>query len=199
MSGELVVSRPFPLRLNRLAAMPVVGPATGALLLLGVVFINESNFRIADADNFSFDWQIALRLGICGLCGLYGLAHLRETAFTLLRFPVAWIVLFAAWVTLTLPFAINRSYAAGSLVSLWCVILFAPAVLKQLGGRNVVFVVLAGITVYVIGSWAVYILVPEMGQTLAINEEITPRMGGLNHANGTGMTAAWARRCWPPC
>ena len=47
----------------------------GAALVAILVFVNEAVFRNADVEHVAFDWQIALRLAVCGACGLYGLAH----------------------------------------------------------------------------------------------------------------------------
>jgi hypothetical protein len=176
--------------LRRLAVASLSGPGVGAVLLALMLFVTHANFREGDTERATLDWQIVLRLATCGACGLYGLAHLRATAGVLCRFPGAWCVLFAAWGTLTVPLAMDPTYAMAAAAALWCGLLLVPAVLGQLGGRKVVIVLLATITTYVVISWGVYLWLPSVGRTAFTYDEVVYRMGGLGHPNDLGGLAA---------
>ncbi len=52
------------------AAPPV---ALAGFLVAAVVFVNEASFRNAAPEDFSVDWQVLLRIAVCGGCGLYAL------------------------------------------------------------------------------------------------------------------------------
>ena len=162
--------------------------AVATLLVAAVVFINEASFRIPPTEESSLDWQVLLRLAVCGACGIYGLAHLRVAVQALERFPANLIVAFGTWSLVSVPFAVDIPYAVASCACLWCVILFAPAALQHLGLRRVLIVVLASLAAFAVGSWIMYFAVPSVGRTEFLNPdgEVVGRLGGLNHANGLG-------------
>lgn len=163
----------------------------GMLLVGAVVFINESVFRRSHVEQFAFDWQIALRLALCGCCGVYGIAHRQHQALWG-RFPALLAALFVAWTVVTIPFAVSVNYAAASSVSLICLALFAPAVLAELGGKRFSLSVFSGLLIYIVGSWAAHFIYPDLGaiEVDLPGVEYQARMGGLNSSNGTGRQAA---------
>jgi O-antigen ligase len=173
------------------AAAPAID-RLGALLLAAALFLNEAVFRIIDVEQFRFDWQIAMRLSVCLACGLYGLLHWPQVRSEIGRFPGAWVTLLAAWALVTVPAAINVPYAAASWAALVCMILFAPAVLRQLGGRRVLLTVLVTLTLFVACCWVVYFAVPQFGRTgfTMPDLEVVYRFGGLASANATGRVCA---------
>lgn len=163
----------------------------GMLLVAAVVFINESVFRTTNVEQFAFDWQIALRLALCGCCGLYGLAFCQHMVHWQ-QFPAVLAAVFVAWTLVTVPFAISLNYAAASSISLICFALFAPAVVAEVGGRRFALSVYAGLLVYMVGSWLVHFIDPDVN-SIAVDlpgVEFVARMGGLNSSNGTGRQAA---------
>lgn len=186
----LTISAATPLNGAAVAA-PSAG-RLGTLLLAAALFLNEAVFRVIDVEQFRFDWQIAMRLTVCLACGMYGLYHWPQVRSEIGRFPGAWVTLFAAWALLTVPLAINVPYAAASWVALGCMILFAPAVLCQLGGRRVLLTMLATLTLFVACSWVMYYAVPQLGRTgfTMPDLEIVYRFGGLANANATGRICA---------
>jgi O-antigen ligase len=169
------------------AAMP-------AVLVAALIFINESVFRVNDADQFSVDWQILLRLAVCGACGLYGLFYLRRSLTVLERFPALWLTLFGLWALATVPFAVNAPYAAVACLAFWCILLFVPALLMHVDEDVLQRVIVATLWVFVIGSWIMYFAVPELGRMK--NEgavaEGTYRLAGLTHANKLGQQVVLA-------
>lgn len=166
----------------------------GAVLLGALAFFNEANFRVADIESFSFDMQVALRLALCGIAGVYGFMHLPATAKWLFKTPGLWMFLFAAWCLLTSVVAVNPMHAIAASVMLCCVVLFAPAVLDEIGPRRVLEILLLSLGAYLAGSWFMYLFVPSIGYDQYILEgfEDHIRLGGLGHPNSTGRIAALA-------
>ncbi len=190
-SGALLHDR-LETGLSRVLHASLVGPGAGALLLVAIVFINDANIRYSDLHTYSLDGQIVMRLFVCAACGLYGLAHFSRTHDTLLRFPGVWSVLFGAWATFTLLFAVQKLFAIAACLALWCMVFFIPAVLIQLGGRRTTVLVAVTLTVYMVVSWFLYFAFPYLGRTPYTMPDlsIVYRMGGLGHANSTGRLAS---------
>ncbi len=162
--------------------------ALAGFLVAAVVFINEASFRNADQENFSVDYQVLLRLALCGGCGLYAWKYLSEAWAALNRFPAAWITIFAIWCAVTVPFAVNVPYAAASCGALWCVLLFAPVALLHLGPKRLLLTVFGSLTAFALVSWFVYLFIPPLGsiEYTTIEGEVRYRMGGLSHPVGLG-------------
>ena len=165
----------------------------GMMLLIVAVNLTTFNF-ITDIENqqFSVDWQTALRLCVCAACGLYGFAYLPCTLSELLRFPGAWATLFGLWGIATIPFSVSPMYATAGVFALGCVTLFAPAVLVQLGGRKTVETLLTGLFVFVGLNWFLYFAFPPLARS-AFNKpdgEVIYRFG--NDAQQLGLQIAWA-------
>ena len=160
-------------------------------LVAGIVFINEASFRNPDAEHFSLDYQILLRLAVCGCCGLYALKYWKTAWAVLDRFPSAWLLLFGAWGVATVPFAANVPYAAASCASMWCILLFAPVALIHLGPKRFFMSVFGSLAAFAVICWYFYFAVPD-GKTEFImpDGEIVYRLGGLTHANNLGRQMA---------
>lgn len=167
----------------------------GMFLVAGLVFVNDAVFRRTYVEQFTFDWQIAMRLGLCGCCGLYGWVH-RQHAAQWRKFPAALALAFILWTLFTVPFAVSRNYAIASSVALICLALFVPAALAELGGRRLVLSIFAGLFVYAAGSWFAHFYFPTLSfqESEFLSEAEQARMAGLNSSNGTGRQAAalWA-------
>lgn len=164
----------------------------GAALLVTVVFVNDAVFRVADAEQATFDLQVAVRLVVCGLCGLYGLAHLRSALRTLTRGPALLVTAFACWSTLLVPFSINPGFSAYAMVSLWCVLLFTAAVRNEVAPLSILKSIVISLLVFLVASWLLWYVIPPLGQevqNVGDGVEVT-RFGGLQHPNGLGRQCA---------
>ena len=165
----------------------------GMLLLAAIVSITNFDFRVnVDHEHFSVDWQLIMRLALCAACGLYGLYFLPRYADHIFRFPGVTTWLFAGWAVCTVPFSIDVFYCAAAVFALWCAVLFAPAVLIQLGRRRVVHVIMVTMLVFVFGSWLLYFFIPVLGRSKfeMPDGEIIYRVG--NDAQQLGIQATWA-------
>ena len=164
----------------------------GAGLLATALFVNEAVFRVIDVEQFTFDWQVGLRLAVCMACGLYGLWQLPQTQGDFRRAPGIWVVLFGVWALMTAPLALQPAHALGATAALGCMILFVPAVLRRLAGRQVLLLILGTLLAFVAASWATYFAVPQLGRTQFVTPDLQVqyRLGGLAHANALGRVTA---------
>lgn len=167
---------------------------TGALLLAGATFFSNAHLRPhLEGEKVSVDLEDVVRLAIFGACGLYGLVRLPRTIPLFSRSAGLWGLAFCVWATLTVPMAESPVYSLASCMALWCVFLFAPAVLLELGCRRVAQVIFATLTFYLLASWLAYFAWPELGRSefFLTRQEVRYRMGGLGGAQQMGLMAAW--------
>lgn len=160
-----------------------------ACLVFGLAFFNEAVFREQDLENFRFDWQVALRLVLCGACGVFGIWHLPRTLPRLLEFPYFLSLAFCGWGLFIVPLAVNSRFSFGAVGVLTAVTLAVPAIALHTRPRTVYLAILAALTTYLVGSWLAYFLAPGLGRL----EDPTGggmRFGGLNHPNTTGCLLA---------
>ncbi|HVX16187.1 MAG TPA: O-antigen ligase family protein [Pirellulales bacterium] len=173
----------------------LAGNQVGLGLLAACIMINDANFRVANPNEVSLDWQTAMRLALCALCGGYGLLNLPQALNTLTRFPTAWLVLFAGWALFTIPFAIVPTYAAAACGALISTTLFTAALVARVRGEAIVKAILASILLLVVGCWIAQFVRPELGQPDHMtpgHEPVGWRLGGLMHPNGLGAHCALA-------
>lgn len=165
----------------------------GGLLVALVVFVHEAVFRNSNAHQLDFDVQILARLVICALCGLYAMANFSRCWTYLVSVPGVMSFLLCSWALLTVGEAIDPKYSAVAALALWCVALFGPAVLNELGGRRLAQVVLWTLFVYLLASWAVHFAWPDFGFDEIDDPSSTfglTRVSGLHSYNGLGRQAA---------
>ncbi|HEV3340294.1 MAG TPA: O-antigen ligase family protein, partial [Pirellulales bacterium] len=178
----------------RVVAGSLAAPV-GLTLLAACVLVNDANFRVAEIEEVSLDWQTALRLGLCALCGLYAAWNLAPATRALTRFPMAWLLLFAGWAWLTLPTAIAPLYATAACAALTSTALFAGALVERASGESIVKTIVTTILILAIGCWIAQFVRPELGQPDYLTPGHEPtgwRLGGLMHANGLGAHCALA-------
>jgi O-antigen ligase len=167
----------------------------GLALLAACVLVNDANFRVADIEEVSLDWQTALRLGLCALCGLYAAWNLPAATRALTRFPMAWLLLFVGCAWLTLPTAIAPLYATAACAALTSTALFTGALVERTSGESIVRTIVTTILLLAIGCWIAQFVRPELGQPDYLtpgHEPIGWRLGGLIHPNGLGAHCALA-------
>lgn len=139
----------------------------GAILLSAAVFFNSFSITLIGLEKgaqFSVQYTVIIRLLLCAGCGLYGLFYVRKTVKEFFRFPGAWSLLLGLWGLVTVAFASNIPYTATACFAIFCIILFVPALIINLGYRRVMFSILAGLLIYCIGSWVLYFIWPELGR-----------------------------------
>jgi O-antigen ligase len=178
------------------AAPPHAGPIAwlATSLLAALVFVNEANFIAPkNIEEFSFDWQIGMRLLVSAACGAFGLTSGRYLLADMCRPPSILALLFGIWATAGVPFALNPFHAAGATCSLWCVLLFTPALARRLSPRRIVTTILVSLLAFLATSWVAQFVAPELSTfEHDPGEESTFRLGGLTHPNSLGRQAAMA-------
>lgn len=164
-----------------------------ACLVFAIVFLNAADFRGDTGEVFSVHWQIYLRLLICAVCGGTGILLISKSYPALTTFPGFLITLLIAWIGLTLPMSVDRSYSTASYISLGAVTMLIPAAMQILGGYRYLLVIAAGLLTFLIGSWIVYLVYPEIGifKEQITQTEVLERMGGLGHPNELGLYSAF--------
>lgn len=188
-SAALVKAVDAPKVTGSLAAQAGLG------LLAACILVNDANFRVAEVDQVSLDWQTALRLGLCALCGGYAVLNLPRALRRLARFPMAWLLLFIGWAWLTVPLAITPAYALAACAALTSSALFTAALVERVSGEAIATTVVAAIVLLAVGCWIAQFVQPELGQPDYLtpgHEPATWRLGGLTHPNGLGAHCALA-------
>jgi O-antigen ligase len=144
------------------------------------------------SSNFSANIQAILRLALCAACGLYGLLFLPCTLQKLCSFPGLWTVLFGIWALVTVPLSVSPTVSLTAVFALWCILLFAPAVVVHLGEARTLNVLLNSLLFFVALNWALYFFVPSLGRSLfeMPDGEIIYRFG--NDSQQLGLQTTWA-------
>jgi exopolysaccharide production protein ExoQ len=181
---------------NRAAALSRARTSAriGLVLLFLLTFINGATFRRGDEENYHFDWHIALRIALCAACGLYGLAHLRNSAASLLKGAGLLVTALGCWVVLIVPFSMEPTNAAGATFCLWCVILFTAAIKDTLEPRQIIQSVAASLVAFLVGSWFAYLFWPSLGREVLtfVDGNVVERFGGLGSSQSVGLMSALA-------
>ena len=164
----------------------------GFVITFLMVFLNSADFEGASAESFEFKYQIFLRLGVCGLAGIYGLFYIGSAISRFREFPTVFVATYGVIALATLPAAMDFKYAGVGAICLWTLFLFLPAVLDRMTNDQFIMALTCGTCAYVIGSWVVYILFPEIGtwKEFTSNDDYLERMGGLGHPNNLGVNSA---------
>ncbi|HWB12872.1 MAG TPA: O-antigen ligase [Pirellulales bacterium] len=176
-------------------ALPSLGNQVGLALMAACIIVNDASFRVADPNEVSLDWQTALRLAICGLCGGYAVLNLPRALASLGRFPMVWLLLFAGWAVVTLPFAVEPLYASTACAAMVSMALFAAAIVARIPGEAIVKTIVGSVVLLSIGCWIAQFTRPELGQPDYLTPGHEPpgwRLGGLMHPNGLGAHCALA-------
>ncbi|WP_417738660.1 O-antigen ligase family protein [Rosistilla oblonga] len=185
---------------SRVDERPVATSGSGRLvtsfvgsLVFAVVFLNAADFRGDTGEEFSVHWQIYLRLLICAVCGGTGILLVSKSYRAFLTFPGFLITLLIAWIGVTLPFSVDRTYSLAAYVSLGAVAMLIPAAMQILGGYRYLMIVAAGLMTFIVGSWIAYLVFPEIGifKEQITQTEVLERMGGLGHPNELGLYSAF--------
>ena len=170
-----------------------VSPRIATTLLFLIVTVTTLDFAPeAKSANFSAGIQTLARLSLCAACGFYGFLFLPCTLPRLLSFPGTWTILFGIWAIITVPFSASPLFSASAVFALWCMILFAPAVVLHLGEQKTLTVLLSALLSFVAVNWFLYFFVPSLGRSLfeMPDGEIVYRFG--NDAQQLGLQISWA-------
>jgi O-antigen ligase len=128
------------------------------------------------------------------ICGAFALGVIASShGSKLLSTPLGiTILLYWSWTLVTVFISTIPFYTLGSSFALIAWILFGAAIAARCGARELHLALLAGTSVFLVGSWTAYLLVPEVGTTTFVSGEKTvTRFTGLaGSPNGAGQMAA---------
>ncbi len=162
---------------------------TAFLLTVTMVLVNSADFQGANAMSFSINFQIYLRLLVCGALGLFGILNLGSCFRIYSTYPGFLVALYGVIVLLSVPTSIALSYSAVTAICLWTMLLFLPAALELLTKSQFILALATGAVGYVLTSWVFYLAIPEIGiwkEYITIDYFLS-RMGGLGHPNTLGF------------
>lgn len=177
----------------RLADIPLV-PTIGMVVLFAAAFFNLVDVQ-REKETISLDFQVLIKLAICGAAGLYGLVgwcqdrRIRQAFF---HFPLAWITIIMGFYLISVATSLDPVNSFASLVSLVAVTLAVVTGIVQLGRMTVVRILYAAGATFVGISWVLYFVYPELGlfaEPLMDGSEKL-RMAGLAHPNTLGQYSA---------
>lgn len=163
-----------------------------ALFCASLVF-NYATFRVVDPYALTFDWQSVLRIVLLGVCGGYAVCNYRLALERLMRFPMAWLLLYIGWAWLTLPAAISVNYAAAACLTLTSSALFTAALLERTSGESIAKSLVVTLALLSIACWIAQYAWPDIANVNELFGDIQPikwRLGGLMHPNGLGAHCA---------
>jgi exopolysaccharide production protein ExoQ len=89
--------------------------------------------------------------------------------------------------------AVAPTIAFSSGIAFFCTLLLAAAALTHLGTRCVLFDILFGLFLYIIGCFFAYIIIPDLATFYEVlsSTQTVQRIGGLGHPNILGRTAVF--------
>ncbi len=165
----------------------------GICLVFMVTFLNLINLQV-DKDVVALDPQVLVKLMVIAGAGLYGIIGAMEDLRIrriLFSFPVFLVVILAGFYFLSSFTSIKKEHSLVSTIALLSVLLMTVTAMMQLGLVRFVTTVFHAMSLFVVLSWVVYFVWPEVGVFMEpiTDGEFTQRMSGLAHSNTLGQYA----------
>ena len=165
----------------------------GYWLILICAFLNLANVQV-DKEVVAIDAQVIAKLFFIGLGGLYGAWGLfsdQRVRQLLFSFPVMWMVIIIGFFFAAVPTSITPLPSLVSAGAMAAILLLTVTALVQLGVMPVLKSLFYGMSLFIVFSWIVYIVWPEVGilKEPLPEGEFAYRMSGLAHANTLGQYA----------
>lgn len=168
-----------------------VVPLVGLVTLFFMAAVNLVNVELTD-EKVTLDWQLMVKLAMVALAGAYGTygfildARVRRV---LTSPPAIWlsglclVYLAAGFVSITKVVSI---VSAGCVL---CAVLAITTFSVQQGRDKILRLMFGSLGIFVVGSWAVYLLLPQYGVFMEPlpGGAFYKRMGGLSHPNTLGQ------------
>ena len=161
------------------------------VLVFMVAFLNLVDLSI-DKDTVALDPQVLAKLMVIAGAGLYGfLGAVKDVRVRriLFSFPVFFIVMIIGLYFMASSTSITKEYSLVSAVAMLAVLLMTVTAMVQLGLVRFLTIVFHGMSLFIVLSWVVYYLWPEVGVFMEpiTNGQFTRRMSGLAHSNTLGQ------------
>ena len=167
---------------NRLASV---------VLVFMVVFLNLIDLSV-DKDTVALDPQVLAKLMVIAGAGLYGFLGAVEDVRVrriLFSFPVFFVTTIIGFYMIASFNSITKEQSLVSAIAMLAVLLMTVTAMLQLGLVRFLTIVFHGMSWFIVLSWVVYFLWPEVGVFMEpiTNGQFTRRMSGLAHSNTLGQ------------
>lgn len=180
--------------IDRWLELPVMH-LLGHFVMFAIAFTNLIDVE-ANNDTVSISGQALLKVGFLAIAGIYGLIgaftdkRVQQHLFSL---PLLGIQIVVALYFLAGLQSITPVSSIASAASIACVFLMTVTALVQLGIHDCLRNVFYATSLYVLGSWILFLLVPSIG---VFHEPMSEgatfaRMGGLAHPNTLGQISGF--------
>lgn len=169
-------------------------PAAIMIFFSIVCFLTDAQFRARGAGEITSDWQSALKFLAWLGAGIIGYVHTPSFRTLLLRPAcVCWL----AYIFIAIISSIYSpvpAYSFGCALALLCLFFFSFALTRQLTEPQILWTMLLTLTIFNVGGWMVFYLLPDLGTSVAwTNNGILLRMCGLaGQATNLGAVCAQA-------
>jgi O-antigen ligase len=165
----------------------------GFVSLFGVAIFNLIDIEVDNA-KVSAGGQAVIKIGFLALGGLYGGVgfltdgRVRKLLFS---FPVMWMMILLGFYFVSVATSSTKFASLASAISIACVLSMTVTAIVQLGPLRMLQTMFYATSLYVSGSWFVYLFVPSIGvfQEPTVGGEFVARMGGLAHPNTLGQVS----------
>ncbi len=184
--------RGLALRVNRIAFYPLLL----RISVIAIVFAANIDLPKIDraVDAYKTGPQSLIKFAILILAGMLGAWGWWRNPLTRRMFISIQGGLLLVLCALHLPAcigALSPTIAFSSGIAFTCTLLVAAAAMSHLGPKCVMFDILFGLFLYLIGCLFAYFLIPDMAIFMEVLSptQIVQRIGGLGHPNILGRTA----------
>ena len=178
-----------------LALEAIYGSPTAIMLYFAALaFMTDAQFRIRGAGEISADWQSALKFLLWLGAGVIGYFHMPPLRTVLRSFVGAcWMAYIAVALTSSL-YSPVPGYSFGCALALLCLFAFSYSLTTRLTESQLLWTLLLSITVFNVGGWVVYFVIPDLGTSAAwTTSGLKLRMCGLaGQATNLGAVCAKA-------
>lgn len=136
-----------------------------------------------------FDAVSAAKLVVFTLGLMCGATMLQSTYRKLIEPPGIMLLAFVVWALFTTPLSLDPVYSAGMVFGMCAWLLFAAALAVRLQPREIMVMLMLGLSLFLFGSLVFYFFVPELGRFLSLG---TIRLKGLaSTPNEAGQMAGF--------
>ena len=176
---------PLALIVAGLGGWVVLSAACGSrpaliLFLFALTFVINAQFRVRGAGDIQADWQSAMKFLFWMAAGVIGAPFLPAPR-RLVSHPGSALWLFYIVVALLgSVFSPVPGYSFGCALALLCLFAFAYALVEHLSEAQILWTIIASLTLFNAGGWLVFYAVPELGTSAAWTQSgLMLRMCGL--------------------
>ena len=150
------------------------------LFLFALTFVINAQFRVRGAGDIQADWQSAMKFLFWMAAGVIGAPCLPPPRRLVSHTGSALWLFYITVALLGAPFSPLPGYSFGCALALLCLFAFAYALVERLSEAQILWTIVAALTLFNVGGWVVFYAVPELGTSAAWTQSgLMLRMCGL--------------------